>query len=361
MVPTCQSASERGKLRSDEVSEVSIFFSSFYKEGCHVCGDRRIWVSLLVIGLLLLTACASLSTGEGNAYPARSITYMIPFEPGGQSDIEARRQQPILEKELGQKIVITYKPGAGGAVGWSELVRQKPDGYYMAGINIPHIILQPLANEDTGFQADQIEPIMIFQSTPIGLAVRKDSGIRSLEEFIEKAKKNPGTITVAGSGSFSGHHLAFEKLQKLAGIQMKYIPFTGGAPQMQGFLGGNAEAVLANSNDLVSYKEQIRILAIGTEQRFEALPDVPTFKESGLDMTASIDRGVGVPKGTPRSVKETLENAFKKVTGNSKIREQMIKEGFEPRDMGMAESEAYIREKTNEFQPLIEWLKQHNK
>ena len=98
----------------------------------------------------------------------------------------------MLEEELGQKVVITYKPGAGGAVGWSELVRQKPDGYYMAGINIPHIILQPLANDDTGYRTDQIEPIVIFQSTPVGLAVRKDSGIRSLEEFIEKAKEKLG-------------------------------------------------------------------------------------------------------------------------------------------------------------------------
>lgn len=317
-------------------------------------GIHRTWIGILMAGFLVLTACASPLAGGGESYPNRPITYMIPFDPGGQSDIEARRQQPMLEKELGQKIVVTYKPGAGGAVGWAELVRQKPDGYYIAGINIPHIILQPLANKDTGYRTEQIEPIMIFQSTPIGLAVRKESGIHSLEDFIEKAKKNPGKITVAGSGSFSGHHLAFEQLQKLAGIQMKYVPFTGGATQMQGFLGGNTEAILANSNDLVGYKDQIQILAIGSEQRFEALPDVPTFKELGYDMTASIDRGVAVPPGTPQAVKEKLEKAFKIIVDDPKIREQMIKEGFEPKAMGIEESQAYIKKKGDELKPFMD-------
>lgn len=322
-----------------------------------MCRDRRLWMSIFLIGLLLMTACASPLAGSGGGYPERPVTYMIPFEPGGQSDIEARRQQPILEQELGQKVVIIYKPGAGGALGWSELVRQKPDGYYIAGINIPHIILQPLANKDTGYRTNQIEPIMIFQSTPVGLGVRKDSGIQSLEEFIEKAKGRPGTITVAGSGSFSGHHLAFEQLQELAGIRMKYVPFTGGSTQLQGFLGGNTDAILANSNDLVGYKDQIKILAIGSEERFEPLPDVPTFKELGYDMTATIDRGVGVPPGTPQKIKEVLEKAFMKIANDPEIRKQMIKEGFEPKAMGIKESEAYIAEKIREHQAMIEMMK----
>ncbi len=353
----------RGLVKTGSGKGSSVFaealhcFSNFDKEGCPVFKNRHLRMHLLLIGLLLLTACAPSSAGEGREYPRHPITYMIPFEPGGQSDIEARRQQPVLEEELGQKVVITYKPGAGGAVGWSELVRQKPDGYYMAGINIPHIILQPLANDDTGYRTDQIEPIVIFQSTPVGLAVRKDSGIRSLEEFIEKAKEKPGAITVAGSGTFSGHHLAFERLQQLAGIRMKYVPFTGGATQMQGFLGGNTDAILANSNDLVAYRDRIQLLAIGSDERFGPLPDVPTFKELGYDMTASIDRGVAVPAGTPPGIKETLEKAFKKIADDPKIREQMMKEGFEPKAMGIAESEAYIEGKIEEHKPLIEMMK----
>lgn len=138
---------------------------------------------------------------------------MIPFDPGGQSDLEARRQQPLLQEFLGQKIIITYKAGGGGAVGWTEMVNQKPDGYYIGGINIPHIILQPLSRDDAGYKTEQIQPVAIFQATPIGLAVPKNSPYNDLAEFIAAAKAKPGSITIGGSGTHSGHHLATLQLE----------------------------------------------------------------------------------------------------------------------------------------------------
>ena len=112
--------------------------------------------------------------GQEKPYPTKSITYLVTFDPGGQSDREARRQQPLLEKILGQKVIVDYKVGGGGALGWSELVRSQPDGYLMAGINIPHIILQPM-QQATGYKTDQIVPVALFQRTPLALAVLKTS------------------------------------------------------------------------------------------------------------------------------------------------------------------------------------------
>lgn len=318
------------------------------------------WFFLIVTVVIVLAACSSQASNDGgNAsdYPSKPITYMIPFDAGGQSDLEARRQQPYLKEELGQPINITYKPGGGGSVGWSELVQQKPDGYYIAGINIPHIILQPLSNKDTGYKTEQIEPVAIFQATPIGLAVMKDSGIKTMEDFVAAAKEKPGQITIAGSGTFSGHHLAYQQIQNLAGIEMQYVSFTGAASQVQGFLGGNTTAILANSNDLVNYKDQITILAIGSEERFGPLPDVPTFKELGLEMTASIDRGVAVPPDTPEEIIKKLEAAFLKIANDSTIQQKMEEEGFEPKALGVEETKAYMEEKTAEYKPLLEELK----
>lgn len=322
--------------------------------------SKRIILTLLsAAALLVLAACGQTAGGgEQNAadYPIKSITYMIPFDPGGQSDIEARRQQPFLEQSLGQKIVVTYKPGGGGAVGWTELVGQKPDGYYMAGINIPHIVLQPLSNKDTGYKTEQIQPIAIVQATPIGLAVHKDSGIQTLGDLIAKAKANPGSITVAGSGTYSGHHLAFLQLQKEAGIKMQYVPFTGAAPSVQAFLGKNTVAIMANSNDLLKYKDKMNVLVIGSEKRFKPLPDVPTFKELNFDMTAGIDRGVAVPAGTSDEIIRKLEAAFLEIANSPEIQEQMYKEGFEPKAMGADESKQYIEKKTAQFKPILEEL-----
>lgn len=326
------------------------------------------WLAFIAVAVMVFAGCSGQASnggdveaeesaaGDAEDYPAQPITYMIPFDAGGQSDLEARRQQPLLKEELGQQINITYKPGGGGALGWAELVQQKPDGYYMAGINIPHIILQPLSNDDTGYETEEIEPVAIFQATPIGLAVMKGSGIETLDDFIAEARENPGQITVAGSGTLSGHHLAFQQMQNLMDIEMQYIDFTGAATQVQGFLGGNAKAILGNSNDLLAYEDQINVLAIGSEERFEALPDVPTFKELGYDITASIDRGVAVPKGTPDGIIAKLESAFLNIANDSSIQEQMKEEGFEPKAMGVQASKDYIEAKTAEYEEVLEGM-----
>ncbi|QKY70413.1 tripartite tricarboxylate transporter substrate binding protein [Lentibacillus sp. CBA3610] len=312
-------------------------------------------VSMLT-AVLVLSACGADAGGSGNAenYPSESITYSIPFDPGGQSDVEARRQQPYLEESLGQDVMIQYKPGGGGSVGWSELIGKDPDGHFISGINIPHIILQPLANDDTGYQTEDIVPAAIFQATPIGIAVSKDSDIESLEDLVNKAKESPGSITVAGSGTYSGHHIALLQLQDLAGLDMQYVPFDGAAPSIQAFLGGNAEVIFGNSSDLIKYKDDMNILAIGSEETFKPLPDVPTFKELGYDMTPGIDRGVAVPPETNQEVIDTLEKAFLDILDEEGVEDEMYNEGFEPKRMGHEESLEYIEQKTEQYSRILE-------
>jgi tripartite-type tricarboxylate transporter receptor subunit TctC len=289
-------------------------------------------------------------------YPNAPITYMIPFDPGGQSDIEARRQQPILEKILGTSVIVTYKAGGGGAVGWSELVNEDPDGYYIAGINIPHIILQPASRADAGYKTEQIEPVAYFQATPIGLAVQKDSPFDTLEEFIEYAKEHPGAITIGGSGTYSGHHIANIQFEALTETTLTYVPFTGAAPQNQAFLGGHVAAIWGNSDSIVQYLDKMKVLAIGSEERFGALPDVPTFKELGYDMTPSIDRGVAVPPGTPEEYKQILSDAFMEIANDENIRKEMIEQGFVPLAMDKDEAKAYQERVTKTYLDLLKSL-----
>ncbi|NLT94457.1 MAG: tripartite tricarboxylate transporter substrate binding protein [Clostridia bacterium] len=327
---------------------------------------KRKWFLILLVAILSVTLVAGCG-GSGNqssqqqepkeaekpSYPEKPITYVIPFDAGGQSDIEARRQQPHLERILGQKILIEYKPGAGGAIGWTELTRSKPDGYTMTGINLPHIILQPAQRSDAGFKTEDIIPVAIFQATPIGLAVLNDSPFQTLEDFIAYAKENPGKITIAGSGTLSGHDIAHLQLEKFAGIELEYIPYTGAAPQLQAFLGGHNMAILANSNDLVAHKDKIRVLAFGATERYEVFPDAPTFIEKGFDMTPSIDRGVAVPPGTPEEIIKVLEDAFLQICNDPEIQKQMIEQGFVPKAMGHKESLEYIEKLTDQYLEIL--------
>jgi len=289
-------------------------------------------------------------------YPTKSITYLVTFDPGGQSDREARRQQPHLERILGQKVLIDYKVGGGGALGWRELVRSKPDGYLMAGINIPHIILQPLQQE-VGYKTEQIVPVSFFQRTPLGLAVLNTSSFKTLQELLEYAKKNPGALTIGGSGTFSGHHMATLRLEKLGGIKFTYVPFTGAAPQIMAYLGGHVAAIFGNSDDLVKYKDKTRVLAFASDKRFPDYPESPTFKELGIDMVEAIDRGIAVPPGTSDYIIRKLATAFVEIANNSEIQTDMRKQGFVPLAMGHEESKAHIEKMTAIYKELAAGLK----
>lgn len=314
-------------------------------------------IVLIVFGLFICAALfAPAGEGASRDFPTRQVTYMIPFDPGGQSDREARRQQPLLEKALGQKVIIDYKVGGGGAVGWAQLVRAKPDGYLVMGINLPHIILQPL-QQDSGYKTEQITPIVFFQGTPLGLAVLKKSHYKTLKDLIAAAKQKPGEISVGGSGMFSGHHIATLRLERMAGVKFNYVPFTGAAPQMTGFLGGHVVAAMANSDDLVKYKDEIQVLGMASAERFPRLPDAPTFKEAGFDMIEMIARGVGVPVGTPQAVVAKLESAFLQVVKNPDVVAAMKKEGFIPLAMGAKESKEYVDKMTAVYKEQIKDIK----
>ncbi len=281
---------------------------------------------------------------------------MVTFDPGGQSDREARRQQPILGKLLGQQVVIDYKVGGGGALGWKELSRCKPDGYTFAGFNIPHVILQPMQQE-VGYKTDQIVPVAIFQRTDLAVAVPESSPFKTLKDLIEAAKKDPGKITVGGSSVFSGPHFATLKLEKLAGVKFTYVPFTGAAPQMTALLGGHTDAGFANSDDLVRFKDKVRVLGFSAPERFFAFPDVPTMKELGYDMMDTVDRGIAVPPGTPKEVITALEKAFMEIAKDPEIQKQMRFEGFIPMAMGHEESVAYVKRLTAEYAEMVKEIK----
>lgn len=310
-----------------------------------------------------LLCLAFLSAGWGvrhawsdPSYPTRQVTYLVCFDPGGQSDREARRQQPQLEKYLGQKVVIDYKIGGGGALGWRELTKARPDGYTIAGFNIPHVILQPL-QQDVGYKTDQIVPVFIFHKTPLALAVLQTSPYKTMKDLVDHAKKNPAAVTVGGSGSFTGYHMATMRFEKLSGTKLTYVPFTGAAPQMTAFLGGHVVAVFGASDDLTRYRDKVRVLGFATENRFPGFPDAPTLKEQGIDMVEGVDRGVAVPPGTPPSVVKKLESAFMDIASKPDFQEEQRKGGFVPLAIGHDEAVAYLKKMTALYTDLAAGLK----
>lgn len=327
----------------------------------------RLWKKILGIALtgallvfagflisLLLNNGATARAAQKN-YPAHPITYLDPFNPGGVNDIVMRRQQPYFEKLLGTQVEIEYRAGGGGSVAWSTLVHSRPDGYTMASINIPHIILQPIARKNAGYRTEQIIPVAFVSATPNGIAVRKDSPFKTLKDLINYARKHPGAITISGTGTFTGHHIATLQFEALTGVKLTYVPFTGSAPQMAALLGKHVMATFGNSSEFVQHLDKVRVLGIGTKTRMKALPDAPTFEEQGIKMYPSIERGVGFPPGTPMYIVKKLEKVVLETA--AKVRSAEIKDGFQPMSMGHDESVKHIKELQVQYKALLKKVK----
>lgn len=326
---------------------------------------KRLGISRFALCLLSLVTLVAVGCGSGQGgssgdvrFPSRDLTYLIPYDPGGPSDREARRQQPLLEKYLGRRVIIDYKPGAGGALGWAEASRANPDGHLFVNVRLPHFVLQPMLQPEAGYQTDDLRMVVIFQRAPIGLLVKKDSPYQDLDAFLRAAKEKPGSISISGSGSFTPYHLTALRLEKLSGAKLKYVPFNGGAPAMTAFLGGHTTATVATSDEIIKYQDDIRVLAIADETRFALMPDVPTFKELGYDLISVVDSGVAVPIGTPDEIVRRLEEAFLNVMRDSSIQEAMKREGSTPLAMDSTEASDYVAELEAAYKALVDEVKQ---
>lgn len=313
---------------------------------------RLVIASLMLFGVLALAPAGECGSREADRYPTKPITYLVVWDPGGQSDRTARLQQPLLEKMLGQKIVIDYKVGGGGAVGWAQFVRTKPDGYTIVGTNTPTIVTQPIM-QDVGYQTEQFLPICDFQYTPLVMAVKKDSPYKTLKDFLAAAKADPGKRSIGGVALWSITHIMALDLMKDAGIQAQFVPHTGTASLLTNLLGGHVDVGIAYSDDMVRMRDQLHVLAVATKEKFPGREDVPTFKELGFNYDAGVSRGVALPAGAPDYALKKLEKAFVEITSRPEIVEVMRKDGFISRALNHEQFKADLTRQVAFYKELL--------
>ena len=205
--------------------------------------------------LALALAAAALSTAAtAQSCPEKNIFYYQAFPAGGESDLSARHQQLVLKKKCpGIETIIQYKPGAGGGLMWAQLNGLPADGYNVVGINLPHIVLQPLEGE-VQYKTEDITPVYWFHYTPDAIVVANDSPIKTIQDFIRMAKAQPGKLTLAGSGTNSANHVAHEKLNGVAGIQTLYVPFKGTGDLTTAVIGQHVTGAMSYSAFAINTK-----------------------------------------------------------------------------------------------------------
>jgi len=233
---------------------------------------------------------ASLSLPARAAFPEKPVRLIIPFAPGGESDIGARLQQGVFRKITGQEMVIESKPGAGGALAWSQLNGFPGDGYTVMGTNLPHLVLQPLEG-NVQYKTDDIVNVHFYQYTPDAIIVRNESPFKTYQDLVKASKEQQDRITFAGSGTNSANHLAHTRLNKLMGAKTTYVPFKGTGDLIASLLGGHVSAAMSYNTLALAQKGKVRVLAIASEKRLALFPDVPTFKALGGEWVDGASRG----------------------------------------------------------------------
>jgi tripartite-type tricarboxylate transporter receptor subunit TctC len=291
---------------------------------------------------------ASLALPARAAYPEKVVHYILAFAPGGESDIAARLQQLVWRKKFGQELVVESKPGAGGALAWSQLNNFPGDGYTIMGTNLPHIVLQPLEG-NVQYQTDDITNVHFFNYTPDAIVVRNESPFVTYQDFVAAAKAKPGTLNLAGSGTNSANHAAHERLNNAAGIKTTYVPFKGTGDLLASLLGGHVDGAMSYSSLALAQKGKVRVLANATPVRLPYMPDVPTFRELGIDWVDGAYRGIGVPKSMPEEMRRHISAIFSDINRDPDFRRQMTDQGLELVDITYDRMPAFIEERKKAY------------
>lgn len=294
---------------------------------------------LVALGLLATTAFAQPCL-------EKNLQYWQAFPPGGESDLSARHQQAVLRKKCASiETIVQYKAGAGGALMWSQMNNLPGDGFNVVGINLPHIVFQPIEGQ-VQYKTADITPVFWFHYTPDTLVVPTSSGIKNFAEFIEAAKKDPGKLSLGGSGLNSANHAAHERLNAAFGIKTIYVPFKGTGDMTTSVLGGQVDGAMTYVPFVVANKTRVRPLAVAMDKRHPLIPDVPTFKELGVNWVDGAYRGIGVPKSTPPEQRKRLSDLWMALNTDPEMKDLAAKSGFELVNVGLEQMDAFMKERT---------------
>ena len=296
--------------------------------------------------LLLLLGLALSPLAAAQGCPDKNVLYWQAFPAGGESDLSARHQQLVLKKKCPAiETIIQYKPGAGGGLMWSQMNQLPGDGLNIVGVNLPHVVFQPIEGQ-VQYKTDDVTPVFWFHYTPDALVVLESSPIKTFQDFVKAAKADAGKISLGGSGLNSANHAAHERMNAAFGFKTTYVPFKGTGDMTTAVLGGHVGGAMSYTAFAINNKGKVRALAVAMDKRHPLLPEVPTFRELGVNWVDGAYRGIGVPKSTPAEAKKRLSDLWRALNNDPEMKELAAKSGFELVNVGVEEMDAFMKEKT---------------
>ena len=286
----------------------------------------------LITGVVLLGAAMAGPAFAQSDYPNKPIRWIVPYTPAGTTDVLARLMGAYLSQKLGQQVIIENRPGAGNNIGTEMAIKAPPDGYTILLVNPANAINATLYSKLPFNFLDDMAPIAGIVRVPNVMTVTKNFPAKTVAEFIEYGKKNPGKINMASSGAGTSVHLLGELFKFMTGIDMKHVPYKGAGPATVDLIGGQVDVLFDNMPSIIGHIRSgaVRALGVTTAQRSPALPDVPSVSETVPGYEASAWFGASAPKGTPPAIIARLNREFNAALADPEMKAKLANLGGVP-------------------------------
>ena len=312
-----------------------------------------------MIKKILALALAGLAfTASAQQWPTKPIRFVVPFAPGGTSEIVARAVAQELTTTLGQTVFVENKPGGAGVIAMTEVAKSEPDGHTLILGHVGTLAVNPFAMPKHPYDVNkEFAPVILLARVPSLLAVSPDVPAKTLQEFVALAKAQPDTITYGSAGNGSSGHLAMEYFMAESGIKMIHVPYKGTGPMLQDILGGRVQATFTGAPALMGQISagKLRALAVGSHDRMASLPNVPTVAESGYkDFETSQWYGILVPAKTPKAVIDKLNAAANNALKSNGITAKFAKDDARAGGGTPDQFAAFIKKEQTTWKRIIE-------
>lgn len=310
---------------------------------------RHVALAVCASALFLTASSSTTAWSQTPGYPARTITMVVPFPPGGLADTVARPVAEAMGRELGQTVIVENKAGAGGGIGMGFAAKAKPDGYTVLMALSSYSVI-PEADAVLGrsplYALSDLRALARFTADPTVLAVRADAPWKTVKDFIDDARKRPAAINYGSSGNYGTMHVPMEMLAQTGGVRLMHIPYTGAGPAVLALLSGQVDALSTGPATVLQHVKagKLRVLGHWGQGRLESMPDVPSLKEQGFNVEYAQWSGMFIPANTPEPIAQRLRAAARVAANDTKVRDVIHSAGSPVLYQDSPEFEKYVQD-----------------
>lgn len=307
-----------------------------------------------VLSSIALAAFAAAAAAQ-SPYPTRPIRVIVPYPPGGITDVTTRIVSQEISRAFGQNVLVDNRPGANSILGVEIVANANPDGYTLASVIAAHAANQTLYPKLPYDSLKSFAPVSLLGTAPLIMCVTNALPAKSVGELVALAKQKPGQLTFASSGIGAAAHLTTELLMMVTGTRLVHVPYKGTAPALQDLIGGQVSIMMDTPSSMLPYTRagKIRALAMASESRAAVAPEVPTFIEQGVQLVGGTWVGILAPARTPQAVVSKLSSAMGAAVRRPEVRERFVQLGIEPIGNSPAEFRQFLEEEVAKWAKVI--------